>query len=249
MTAFEPIAEDYDAYRPEYPDEVYDAIEAYAGALTGRRVLDIAAGTGIATRALVSRQTRVLALDLGIDMLRVLLRRTPDVAAVVARGEALPVRDGAADVVTCATAWHWLDQQPALAGVRRVLRPGGVLAVWGALAALDSDDPLAAARQQVYEKWQIGRLPGTPIPPGAVDPVSEWPKGGFTDVTTVDVVATREVTVAHHVAGALTHSPVLVLGPDIEGFRQDLFALYADRETVVERILCWVNLARKPVDA
>jgi SAM-dependent methyltransferase len=246
MTAFEPIAEDYDVYRPEYPDEVFDTIEAYAGALPGRRVLDIAAGTGIATRALVGREARVLALDLGVDMLRVLHRRSPDVAAVVARGEALPVRNAAIDVVTCATAWHWLDQEPALAEVMRVLRAGGAFVTWGALATLDSADPLAAARQEIYERWEIGKRPGTPVPPGLADPLEAWPGAGFVDVTTRDITATREVTVADHVAASLTHSPVLVLGDELGGFRDELLTLYADRDIIVERVICWLALARRP---
>jgi SAM-dependent methyltransferase len=245
MTSFEPIAENYDAYRPEYPDAVYAAIEDYAGALAGRRVLDIAAGTGIATRALQARGARVLALDLGPDMLRVLRRRSPDVGAVIARGEALPVADESIDIVTCATAWHWLDQERALAEVRRVLVPGGVLAEWGALATLDPDDPVTTARMELYERWEIGRRPGTPIPPGGADPKTAWPEAGLGDVSRVDVNADREVTLADHVEGALTHSPVFVLGDELPVFRRELLALYSGRDVVRERVMCWLTLGRK----
>src|SRR5262249_15022486 len=44
---------------------------------------------------------------------------------VRARGEALPVRNGSAALVTCGTSFHWLAPLPAPAGVARALAPGG----------------------------------------------------------------------------------------------------------------------------
>ena len=132
MTVFDRVAEDYDAYRPAYPDAMFAMIETYAGRLAGQRVLDLAAGTGIATRALLDRGAVVVATDLGPGMLRALRTRTPAVPALVARGEALPFTDASFDVVTCATAWHWIEPDRGAAEVLRVLRPGGHLAVWWA---------------------------------------------------------------------------------------------------------------------
>ena len=76
------------------------------------------------------RGARVIALDRGPGMLALLRGRTADLPAVVAVGERLPVRDGCADLVTYAQAWHWVDVATAAAEAVRVLRPGGALAVW-----------------------------------------------------------------------------------------------------------------------
>ncbi len=43
--------------------------------------------------------------------------------------EAIPLPDASVDAVTVADAFHWFDQPRALAEIRRVLRPGGGLAV------------------------------------------------------------------------------------------------------------------------
>src|SRR3712207_6985295 len=43
--------------------------------------------------------------------------------------EAIPLVDDAVDAVFVAEAWHWFDPEPAVAEIRRVLRPGGRLAV------------------------------------------------------------------------------------------------------------------------
>lgn len=102
---------------------------AELGLHRGSLVLDLAAGTGKLTRAL---------LDAGLDVqavephgaLRDLL------AASVAAGrvheglaEAIPLPDRSVHAVTVADAFHWFDQRAALEEMRRVLHAGGGLAV------------------------------------------------------------------------------------------------------------------------
>jgi SAM-dependent methyltransferase len=124
-TAFEALVDVYDAARPRYPAELYDALPSLAG-----DVLELGAGTGIATRELTARAGRLVCTDLGPKMLGRLHERSPAVPALVSRAEALPFRDGTFDVVCGAQMWHWVDAPTAAAEVRRVLRPGGALAVW-----------------------------------------------------------------------------------------------------------------------
>lgn len=125
-TAFEALVDDYDAARPTYPTSLYDALPA----LRGRRVLELGAGTGLATAGLLRAGAAVVATDLGPRMLGRLHANHPSVPAVVARAEALPFADDAVDAVCGAQMWHWVDVDAAAAEVARVLRPGGWLAVW-----------------------------------------------------------------------------------------------------------------------
>src|SRR6266508_1943457 len=94
-TVFDQAAGAYDRLRPHYPAELYDAIERLSGiALPGALIVEVGAGTGIATRELRRRGARVLALDLSLAMLRTQERPdTPAAHRVVARGERLPVRE------------------------------------------------------------------------------------------------------------------------------------------------------------
>lgn len=142
---FDALVDAYDAARPSYPDAVFDAIDG-AVPLDGADVVEIGAGTGIATRALRSRGARVVPVDIGIEMLRRLRQHTPDQPVVIGSGEALPIRGGAADAVCCAQAWHWLDDAVASREVVRVLRPGGLLAVWW--------NDVAAAGERWYDDQQ-----------------------------------------------------------------------------------------------
>jgi SAM-dependent methyltransferase len=125
-TAFEAVVDDYDAGRPTYPASLFAALPP----LAGRRVLEVGAGTGLATRGLLDAGAGVVATDLGPRMLGRLRASLPAVPAAVARAEALPFADGAFDAVCAAQAWHWVDVPAAAAQVARVLRPGGWLAVW-----------------------------------------------------------------------------------------------------------------------
>ncbi|MDP8909239.1 MAG: hypothetical protein M3N47_09035, partial [Chloroflexota bacterium] len=59
MASFETVADQYDAARPSYPDEVFEALVP----LEGLKLLDVGAGTGIATRALIARHADVIAVD------------------------------------------------------------------------------------------------------------------------------------------------------------------------------------------
>ena len=131
-TAFEALVDHYDAARPTYPTALYDALPDLSGS-----VLELGAGTGIATRELAKRAGSLVSTDLGPKMLGRLHERSPDVPVVVCRAEALPFADGSFDVVCGSQMWHWVDVPVAAPEVVRVLRPGGVLALWWNEVAAD----------------------------------------------------------------------------------------------------------------
>lgn len=135
VASFEAVADEYDAARPSYPDEVFDAL----GPLEGLRVLDVGAGTGIATRALIARRAQVVAVDPGRAVLGRATARTGGLVAVVADGAVLPVRRGEIDLVCFAQAWHWLDESLRVAEAHRVLRSGGRWAGWWSHARADGE--------------------------------------------------------------------------------------------------------------
>jgi SAM-dependent methyltransferase len=94
-------------------------------------VVDLGAGTGKLTRALVAHGHRVTAVEPLPEMLSHLRHAAPTAGAVVGSAETIPLSDAAVDVVVCAQAFHWFDHTTALPEIARVLRPAGRLAlVW-----------------------------------------------------------------------------------------------------------------------
>ncbi len=126
-SSFAQVAGEYDRGRPGYPRE---AIEW----LLGRApldVLDLGAGTGKLTDALLDAGHRVIAVEPLQEMREILTSRLPAVRALDGAAEELPLPDASVDAVTVGAAFHWFEERAALAEIARVLRPPGVLGLLG----------------------------------------------------------------------------------------------------------------------
>jgi SAM-dependent methyltransferase len=101
-----------------------------AGSLTGRRVLDVACGTGIVARLASAQGAVVTGVDRHPGMLAVAREHAPEVTWTQADMTVLPLPDGAFDVAFCQQGLQFVsDPGAALRELRRVLVPGGQLAV------------------------------------------------------------------------------------------------------------------------
>jgi SAM-dependent methyltransferase len=117
----------YEDARPSYPGS---AIEELMGLVEAREVVEIGAGTGIAT-ALVAREgIRVVCVEPSTQMAGILReKRLPGVEVVADRFEDWEFEPGMADLVFAAQSWHWVDTGTGFAKVFSLLRPGGALAL------------------------------------------------------------------------------------------------------------------------
>jgi SAM-dependent methyltransferase len=108
------------------------AMLALAGDVAGRRILDAGCGSGPLFAELRDRGAIVTGIDKSAGMLDQARRRLGDGAdlQVAELGRPLPFPDGTFDDVTASLVLHYLeDWGPALAELRRVLKPGGRLIV------------------------------------------------------------------------------------------------------------------------
>jgi SAM-dependent methyltransferase len=135
-TAYDTLAPAYDAFTAGIDYDVWlGEIERVARrhGLRGRRVLDVACGTGKSFMPLLERGFAVTACDCSPEMVRLALSKAPGAAVVIADMRALP-NLGRYDLVTCLEdafncQLHTDDLRGALAGIARSLDTGG-LAIW-----------------------------------------------------------------------------------------------------------------------
>ncbi len=121
--SFGSVAANYDAYRPAVPASFLSAI----GFAPGMRVLEIAAGTGLATRTLLAGGIEVIAVEPDPDMRRVLTRRSPTLDVRDGVAEHLPIDDASVDAILAMSSWHWFDVERTLSECARVVRDNGRL--------------------------------------------------------------------------------------------------------------------------
>ena len=161
--AFGNTAREYELGRPEWPEELVDRVVGELELARDATVLDLGAGTGKLTRALVSRFARVIAVEPDDAMREVLEEVVPEAEALPGSAEAIPVGDETVDAVFSAEAFHWFAGDDTVAEIVRVLRPGGGFAIFWNVAFSKTDPPMGDAVDAVLDDaFARGGAPGLP---------------------------------------------------------------------------------------
>jgi SAM-dependent methyltransferase len=166
---FDSVADRYQDARPEYPAELFDTLVEEAGLRPGDRLLEVGCASGKATLPLARRGFAITCVELGpalVAAARANLAGFPDVEVIEGAFETWePPGRERFDLVFAATAWHWLDPEVRYRHARRLLRPGGHLALWTATHVIpENGDPIFAQLQSVYDEIGEG-LPGDAVSP------------------------------------------------------------------------------------
>src|SRR3954449_8734100 len=137
-------------FRP-YADDLADRVARHRP----RDVLELAAGTGVLTAAMLARlpEARVTATDLNVAMVDVGSARVPAARWQQADAMQLPFGDASFDLVACQFGVMFFPDRPAAYGeVARVLRPGGhfLFNSWGPLATHDVEATVIAALAECF---------------------------------------------------------------------------------------------------
>ena len=149
--SFEQVnATDYDELRPTYAPGSVRWVAERSRLEPGALVVDLAAGTGQLSRRFASLGVRVIAVEPADNMRAVLATNLSEVHTVPGTAEDIPMGDGEADAVVVGNAFHHFDAAAAFAEIRRVLRPGGALALFWARTDEDAD-PLQLGILEIYE--------------------------------------------------------------------------------------------------
>jgi SAM-dependent methyltransferase len=159
---FGEIAQQYEAFRPSYPHELFDTIIDFGDLHAGHRALEIGAGTGKATVAFVARGLDVHALEPSPGMAAVLRGKGIEAEETLFE-EWDPGASGGFQLVYAAQAWHWVRGDDRYDRVAAALRPGGTVAFfWNKgrdwTGSLGADNDAAYARlapEMSNAQWQL----------------------------------------------------------------------------------------------
>lgn len=131
----------YAKYRPGYPDNAIEIILTNYKYKKNLTVIDVGAGTGIASQQMASKGGSVIAVEPNQAMIEAAISY-PNITFLQASAEAIPLPDESADIVTSFQAFHWFHFSNSLKEFSRLLKPSGRLAlVW---SYWDIDDPFTA---------------------------------------------------------------------------------------------------------
>lgn len=144
LERFSNRVEDYAKYRPRYPEALADFLADY-GLQPGSVVLDAGSGTGLFSELLLSRGTTVYGVEPNEGMRQEAVNRlnaNEQFVSLSGSAEATGLPGESVDLITAAQAFHWFDVKATKQEWKRILKPGG----WVALVWNERDDsnPLTA---------------------------------------------------------------------------------------------------------
>ena len=214
--SFGSAAAAYERFRPGYPDELIDAVFAYAGRPV-RTALEIGAGTGKATRAFAARGIAVTATEPDPAMLAELRKHVPaTVITVQAVFEDLPLNP-IYDLVLAAASLHWTTPDERWSRLAAMLTHHGVFASFGGpmhVADPSVENAVRAARSEFLANDDVPSPDGTPA-----DSPMQWPgtelinSGLFVDVRQSEIERRVAMTARDYIGHLSTVSAYLAL-PD-----------------------------------
>jgi SAM-dependent methyltransferase len=146
---------DYVRWRPGYPPEVLEALRTDLGLEPAHVVADVGSGTGLLSRLFVENGNVVYGVEPNREMAAVAeadLGGTGRFHSVDGRAEATSLLDRSVDLVTAGQAFHWFKVPESRAEFRRILRPGGGVALVWNLRRLDST-PFLRDYEAFLHRW------------------------------------------------------------------------------------------------
>jgi len=126
------FADVYDKARPKCPEKVKDILLKYLGN-TLSLVVDMGCGTGLSTTIWSEVSSNVIGIEPSTDMIKKAKEKSSGLNNVVfisAFSDNSGLNINCADIITCSQSFHWMNPEGTLNEVSRILKKGGVFAVY-----------------------------------------------------------------------------------------------------------------------
>ncbi|MEI6345897.1 MAG: class I SAM-dependent methyltransferase [bacterium] len=202
-------AENYTKYRKPYTEKLYELLFSLA---PGKKILDIACGTGKSTEPMVRSGTEVIGCDHDPLMIAEAIKqaeiKSSPIKYIVADVEHLPFEDSNFDVVTVGTAFHWFVNEKSVTEIKRVLKEKGLFFIFWTLTTKDvpEEDSIPGSFYKTFN-WDK-------VPPELrnLDYISNFFKEqGFQNVNTARIPFSHNDTVEEQVGLMKTASSYEIL--------------------------------------
>jgi SAM-dependent methyltransferase len=149
--------DNYVKYRPGYPAEVIDFLQDECQLSGGSEIADIGSGTGIFTKLLLDKGYKVYAVEPNQAMQQAAkqwLGSNENHVAIDAAAEATTLPPKSIDLIVCAQAFHWFNDDRTRAEFKRILKDGGYAALIWNNRLVDADD-FSSAYEKLLKKESI----------------------------------------------------------------------------------------------
>ena len=124
--------ENYVRYRPSYPAEVLDVFRDEMGLTAESIIADVGSGTGISTRLFLENGNVVYGVEPNAKMREAaaeFLAAYPNFYSIDGTSTATNLFNASVNIVIAAQAFHWFDPEPTRNEFKRILKPGGWVAL------------------------------------------------------------------------------------------------------------------------
>ena len=173
---FSSRADYYAKCRPHYPPAVLDILREECGLTPAYVVADIGSGTGLLSELFLANGNRVFAVEPNRAMRQAaerLLEGTLLFTSVPGQAEATNLPTARVDLIAVGQAFHWFDAERAGVEFRRILQPGGWVAiVWNERPPAVS--PFMRDYGGVMERHGYGRPDQADVPKSEEEAVARF---------------------------------------------------------------------------
>ncbi|MET4116461.1 SAM-dependent methyltransferase [Bradyrhizobium sp. JR4.1] len=161
MGRFASTAALYEHLRPPYPSEFFRSVAEKLGLSTQSSLIDLGTGPGLLALGFAPYVGRIVGVDPEPAMLDA-ARRT-----AASAGHALTLIEGKVetlspdisfDVVTIGRALHWMDREPTLARLDRLVARGGAILICASFSVTDGRNPWLDGYSDVRRRWSPAKL-------------------------------------------------------------------------------------------
>ncbi|MDO4665686.1 MAG: class I SAM-dependent methyltransferase [Actinomycetaceae bacterium] len=160
---FDDVQQGYSQARPRYPQGATEALLNL-----GKNIVELGAGSGILTAALVEGGATVTAVEPAAAMCQQFRAEHPHFQLVQAPAEDTGLPEGAYDLAVFSQSWHWVNAPAAAAEARRLLRPGGKIAI--IYNQLDVERPWIWRLSRIMRSGDVRSVLSAPQVPGFAEP-------------------------------------------------------------------------------